>query len=129
MFSPKKLDIYEDSLTLAQEIYRCTESFPGKEIFGITKQLRNAVSSVGANIAEGCGRPTENDFLRFIGIASASLVEVQYFLELSFRLNYLKKQEYDVLYSKAVILCKRINAFYSKTKTRAKWLSQYRPKL
>jgi four helix bundle protein len=41
-------------LTLA--VYRKTRAFPKEETYGLTSQLRRASASVGANIAEGCGR-------------------------------------------------------------------------
>jgi len=76
-----------DDLTVA--IYEATRTFPREEQYGITSQLRRAISSVPANIAEGSARESKKDYLHFLQIARASLSEAQYFVHLSGRLGYL----------------------------------------
>lgn len=76
-----------DDLTVA--VYQQTRTFPREELYGLTGQLRRAVSSVPANIVEGSARETQRDYLHFLHIARASLSEAQYFLHLTSRLNYL----------------------------------------
>ena len=62
-------------LTLA--CYRATRAFPKEERFGLVSQIRRCASSIGANIAEGCGRETSKDFRRFISIAAGSVTELR----------------------------------------------------
>jgi four helix bundle protein len=88
---------WERSHEFVVEIYRCTQSFPKHELYGLVSQLRRAASSVPTNIVEGRARNTEKDFLRFLNIAHASLAECEYLLELSYALRYLTKNEYDSL--------------------------------
>ncbi len=85
----RKLEIYKESKKIAVEIYAITSKFPQEELFGITSQIRRAAASIGANIAEGCGRGSNRDFLRFLYNSSGSLREVEHFLELSAELGYL----------------------------------------
>ena len=80
-----------DDLTVA--IYQQTRNFPREEIYGLTSQLRRAVSSVPANIVEGSARETQKDYLHFLHIARSSLSETQYFLHLTTRLNYLRAED------------------------------------
>ena len=87
----KKIKAWELAHELVLSVYRSTAHFPSSEQFGVTSQLRRAASSVPANIAEGSGRTTDKDFLRFLDIALGSLKETEYFLLLSKELNYLKK--------------------------------------
>ncbi len=47
------LIVWQKAHQLVLEVYRYSESFPKEEMFGLTSQLRRAITSVAANIAEG----------------------------------------------------------------------------
>lgn len=93
----KKLKVWEKAHQLTLEVYAVSKSFPKDELFALTSQLRRASSSVAANIAEGCGRKSKNEFSHFLAIAIGSISEVEYFLLLAFDLNYLKKNDFEEL--------------------------------
>ena len=80
-----------DDLTVA--LYKITQAFPRDELFGLTSQLRRAAYSVPANIAEGAARESKKDYLHFLYIARGSAAEVQYFIHLAGRLEYLTPLE------------------------------------
>ncbi|MCJ7729540.1 MAG: four helix bundle protein [Sedimentisphaerales bacterium] len=82
---------------LAVKVYSVTKSFPREELYGITSQLRRAVVSVPANIAEGASRDHQKEYLYFLNIAKGSIAEVAYLLHLSNRLDYLKDSDYTGL--------------------------------
>ena len=107
----KKIKAWELAHQLALNVYRSTAHFPASEQFGITSQLRRSASSVPANIAEGSGRTTDKDFLRFLDIALGSLKETEYFLLLSNELNYLKKAEWESLNEQAIDALKCLIGF------------------
>ncbi len=71
------------------EIYKVTKNFPEEEKFGLTSQLRRAVASVTANIAEGFERFHFNDKVRFYLQSRGSVAEVQNFLLLAKDLNFI----------------------------------------
>ena len=74
---------------LALSLYQATKTFPSDEKFGLTQQMRRAAVSISSNIAEGWGRGTTQDYLRFVGIARGSLHELQTQSWLSAYFNYL----------------------------------------
>lgn len=91
----RDLKVWQKADALALEIYRVTKSFPKEEIYGLTSQLRRAALSVPTNVVEGYARKGDKELGRFVSIASGSLAETEYLLEFSFKLDYLKKVEYE----------------------------------
>jgi four helix bundle protein len=82
---------------LAVKVYGHTRTFPREEKFGLVRQIRDAASSVPANIAEGSARESQKEYLHFLYIARGSLAETQYFVHLAKRLGYLADDSYDGL--------------------------------
>ena len=85
----RDLFVWQRSMELVEMVYRVTENFPSKEMFGLTNQLLRAAVSIPSNVAEGQGRNTTTDFLRFLSISRGSLQEVQTQFELARRLGYI----------------------------------------
>jgi four helix bundle protein len=78
-------------------IYRCSESFPKQEIYGLTSQLRRAAVSIPANIAEGFKKKTIAEKGRFLNIAQGSLEECRYYLILAKDLGYMDTSDLMIL--------------------------------
>ena len=93
----RDLIVWEKSHRLTLEIYRVTERFPKHEQYGLTSQIRRCSASMGANIAEGCGKRSNNEFQRYLQIASGSASELDYHLLLSRDLSFLQEAEYQAL--------------------------------
>ena len=110
MRDPSKLTTYAMAQDLVVLVYRSTGGFPPDERFGLTSQLRRAVVSIVANIAEGCGRRTQPDYVRFLDIASGSASEVEALIDLSSRLSLLDDASYTALMKDAVAIRKSLNA-------------------
>ena len=89
----RKLVAWQKADDLVVMVYQVTESFPSHEQFGLTSQMRRAVVSVAANIAEGCGRHTLKDFRRLLYLSRGSLNEVEYFIHLAARLDYFSESK------------------------------------
>jgi hypothetical protein len=65
----RDLKCWQKALDLSVLTYRATAKFPREEIFGLASQLRRASVSVISNIAEGKGRSSEKELLRFLANA------------------------------------------------------------
>ena len=79
---------WQKSYALVLRVYRLTKDFPGDERFGLTSQLRRAAVSIPSNIAEGYGRRSRQDYLRFLCIALGSTYEIQTQVRIAKDLGY-----------------------------------------
>lgn len=93
----KKLFVWQKADEFAYLVYLETKSFPADEMYGLTSQLRRAAISVPCNITEGAGRQNKNEFKQFVNIALGSVAEVEYLLEFSYRMKYLKEEKFKTL--------------------------------
>ena len=93
--SYQDLLVWKRAMELLKETYVLTEQYPKRETYGITAQMRGAALSIPSNIAEGQGRPTTRDFLRFLGIASGSLRELQTYCHASVLLGFARDVELE----------------------------------
>ena len=83
----RDLEVWKKAMDFAVHVYKVQRSFPETERFGLADQLRRAVVSIPSNIAEGRGRGSAKDFVRFLYQAQGSLNEVFTQLELACRLG------------------------------------------
>jgi four helix bundle protein len=90
----KDLVVWDKAHALTLELYQMTHTFPKEELYGITSQIRRAAASIGANLAEGCGRRTDGEFGRFLLIAMGSASESTYHLLLARDLKFLNEADY-----------------------------------
>jgi four helix bundle protein len=107
----KDLIIWRKSIDLVTILYKATAGFPRSEMIGITSQIRRACVSIPSNIAEGFGRRSKMDFVRFCQIAMGSLYEVQTQLLISNNLGYLTQADYDRLYESSREIERMLSSF------------------
>jgi len=91
----RKLIVWQKAHQLVLQVYKFTEKFPKHEMFGLTSQMRRAMVSVPANIAEGYAAGGKGQFGRYLDIAQGSLAEVEYYLILAQDLTYITQLQYD----------------------------------
>jgi four helix bundle protein len=97
----RDLQVWHRAHELTLAVYRITAAFPQEERFGLTMQLRRASSSIGANLAEGCGRNGDAELARFCTIAMGSASELEYHLLLARDVQLLDTADYTVLADQA----------------------------
>lgn len=91
----RKLIAWQKSNLLAHLIYDITINFPRDELFGLTSQMRRAVLSVCANIAEGYSRSSLKDRKHFYQMAIASLTELEFFIDFAYERKFINLQDYE----------------------------------
>ncbi len=110
----RNLEVWQKAHEFTLAVYRLTKGFPDDERFGLTSQLRRSAASMGANLAEGCGRGTDAEFARYVQIAMGSASEVEYHLLLAKDLTYLHADQYPEL-QEEITRVKRMLASLLKT--------------
>jgi four helix bundle protein len=78
------------SMDLVEEVYRLCKKLPREELYGLSSQLKRAVSSIVANIAEGYGRYTFRDKASRYTISRGECVEVSAYLLIAVRIRLLQ---------------------------------------
>jgi four helix bundle protein len=111
MHNYKELKIWQRAIELSLDIYRLAEEFPASENYNLASQIKRAAVSVPSNIAEGTGRNSDKDFLRFLGIALGSVYEVQTQLVLSNKLKFISTNDFMTLNDSLDELAKMIWGF------------------
>ncbi|WP_305156678.1 four helix bundle protein, partial [uncultured Muribaculum sp.] len=106
----KQLKVWQKAMNLTMEIYRLVKFLPREETYALSDQLRRAVVSIPSNIAEGHGRGTDKEFIKFLWIARGSLLEVETQLIICNRLTLIKVEESKFAQSLIVEVGKMLNA-------------------
>jgi len=107
----RDLQVWSKAHHLTLELYRISRQFPREETYGITSQLRRAAVSIGANLAEGCGRRTSSELARFVRIAMGSASELDYHLLLSRDLGFMAANEFTRASSALIEVRKMLTSF------------------
>lgn len=95
----KELKVWRKAHEITLQAYDLTRRFPKEELFGLTSQIRRSAASIGANIAEGCGRRSDGEMSRFLHVARGSAVELEYHLLLARDLMLLTASNFKTLAS------------------------------
>ena len=104
----RKYLVWEQSHKLTLEIYSLTKNFPSEEEYGWISQIRRACSSIPTNIAEGCGKISEKDFARYLGISFGSASELEYLILLAKDLNFIGEEKYQSTQQEIVSIKKQL---------------------
>jgi four helix bundle protein len=107
----KNLKVWTKAYALTLAVYELTRAFPKDEIYGLTSQLRRAAASIGANIAEGCGRRSDAEMRRFLQIARGSASELEYHLLLAKDLHLLRDADFTDLEAKVFEVQRMLASF------------------
>ena len=90
MSDHRDLMAWQEAIKLAELVYRTTDGFPVREMYGLTSQARRSAISIPSNIAEGAARNSPKELLQYLGVASGSRAELHTQFELASRLGFIK---------------------------------------
>ncbi|MBO6088412.1 four helix bundle protein [bacterium] len=108
----KKLQVWQKSMDLLPKIYLLTEKFPKSEEYNLKSQIKRAIVSVPLNIAEGKYRYSSKDFIHFLNIAQASLIEVDVAFQIAVKLKFI--DNYDEVQNDINELSKMLSSLIKK---------------
>lgn len=94
----RDLLVWQKAIAFVTQIYKSVKAFPTEELYGLTSQIKRSAVSIPSNIAEGYGRKSKNDYIRFLQIAMGSIFEMQTQLEISKNLEFLSVNRFNELY-------------------------------
>ncbi|MBV6405329.1 MAG: four helix bundle protein [Flavobacteriales bacterium] len=116
----KNLVVWKQALDLSVEVYRVTENFPKKEVYGLASQMQRAGVSVPSNIAEGAARNHDGEFYHFLGIACGSAAELYTQTMIARELEYITRAQSDKITSELDHIMNRIFRLQEQLETKHK---------
>lgn len=109
VYSFQKLNVWQEAKQLVIDVYNLLDSFPKFEKYSLCDQLRRAVVSVPSNIAEGSGRKSLKEQIRFLEIAYGSLMETFNQLMIAIDLTYITEESVEAIKPRIDAVAKMIN--------------------
>jgi len=91
----ERLNAWQESRKLVLAVYQLLKKFPSEERYALCDQLRRAAISVPSNIAEGNGRISVKEQIRFFEIAFGSVMEIYCQLQIAVDLDYISDADFN----------------------------------
>lgn len=104
------LKVWQKAIDLTTEVYSLAKLLPREEQFALCDQMRRAVVSVPSNIAEGRGRGSNKEFVRFLLMSRGSLWELSTQLVICEKLDYLNPRQTSSAKQMITEISKMLNA-------------------
>lgn len=114
--SYKDLKVWNKAMDLTTMVYDALKTFPPKEEYGLSSQMRRSSVSIPSNIAEGYGRNSTLDYCRFLQIALGSAYELETQAELARRIDYVDNDTANKLASQLTEVGRMLNSLINKIK-------------
>ncbi len=106
----RDLEIWKDSINLVKGVYKLTSDLPNTEKFGLISQMNRCSVSIPSNIAEGCSKDSQKDFIRFLQISLGSAFELETQLEICIELGFIKREDVKMTFESLNKLQKQIKS-------------------
>lgn len=113
-FAFERLEVYKKCRYLVADVYRLQRIFPNEERYGLGDQVRRAAISITANLAEGSGRQSVKEKIRFLEISFGSLMEVFSELQTAADLAYITEAQLNELRPQITEIAKMLSGLRKK---------------
>lgn len=113
------LDAWKEAHKLVLLVYKYTKLFPKEELYSLVDQMRRCVISISSNIAEGFSRQSKKEKQQFYFIAKGSLTELQNQLLVAKDVNYLNKEDFQIIAVQTIRVHKLINGLIRSSEKRS----------
>lgn len=112
------IQAWQEARRLTRSVYAMTQEDPIAHDHGLRRQLQRAAVSSMSNIAEGFDCDSHREFIRFLGIARRSVVEVQSLLHVALDVGYINEDAFEQQYRQATKTKALIGGFMHALKKR-----------
>ena len=110
----RNLKVWQKAHALALFAYKVTADFPREELFGLRNSVRKTAVDIPAFIAEGCGKSSDGEFSKCLGVSMAFANRLEYYVLIARDLELLGADNYDEMNAEIIEVKKMINGFSRK---------------
>lgn len=107
--SYQDLEVWKKAVKLVGEAFKLAEMLPKSQQYVLVKQIHASALSVPANIAEGRGRSSRNEFIYFLKIATGSLAEVESHFFVAIELQFITSEQSSTFFQKSAEVGRMLN--------------------
>ena len=98
--SYRDLIAWQKAFETGVAVYAVSKTIPDHERFGLISQMRRSAVSIASNIAEGYGRQSRTDYVRFLRVARGSLYELETQMLFAVELGYVEQSASETVFGK-----------------------------
>lgn len=109
----RKLLVWQLGKDLGADVYRLCAARPRCES-AVTSQLRRSALAIATNIAEGCGKSTRAETIRYLDIAAASAAETEHHLDVALDLGMIEAGTREELFARVVSIRRMLHTLITK---------------
>ncbi len=113
----RELEIWKDSIKLVKRVYEFTSNLPDSEKYGLVSQMNRCSVSIPSNIAEGCSKDSQKDFIRYLQISLGSAFELETQFEICKEIGYCERVDIAPLLDELVKIQKRTKSLINYART------------
>ena len=104
------MEVWQDARHPVKEAFQLSKLLPDSEKYGLVSQINRCAVSIPANIAEGCAKYSQKDFVRFLQISLGSTYKLKIHFTLCADLQFIRSEKSAQIIETVQRLQKRISS-------------------